>query len=493
MSEPDEHARVAIEGGYRTVVDKLDDSVLITDARIDSPGPTIVYVNRAFTRMTGYEAREVIGSTPRILQGPETDRTVLDRLRVCMKHGRRFEGETVNYRKDGSPYIVNWYIEPLLDADGAPTRFMAVQRDVTAIRKSERQRVRLEAALLRFPHAVIMFDATGKIVFVNPACKLIARRSAAMLLGRPIWRSPLIPDARETLADIRSHVTSARTWRGEMALTIGTRDPRLMQTTIVPVLGDDGVARPDCFVAIGIDVTRDRRLESIAAAHNFADSVGYVFSGIRHELGNPINSIKAAISLLRARAEEMEPRRMARYLERVLDEIGRVEYLLDSLRSFNMFQSPKPEPVAIDSFFEPFLRLIRNDLKKRGIEVLFEAPSDPLSVEADPRALNQVLLNLVSNAVDALESVPKPWLRIRIHARGDNAEISVSDNGCGIARENLDDIFKPFYTSKQGGTGLGLAISRKLLSQMGGVITVASRLGRGTTFSIQFERSQDAS
>ncbi len=111
------------------------DAVMITDAQLDSPGPRIIVVNAAFERMTGWSAAELTTLTPRILQGPETDRETLQRLRATLGAGQPFQGSTVNYRRDGSPFIMEWSISAVTDDDGAPRYFVAVQRDVTAFRR----------------------------------------------------------------------------------------------------------------------------------------------------------------------------------------------------------------------------------------------------------------------------------------------------------------------------------------------------------------------
>ena len=106
-------------------------SACITTADLDAPGPTIVYVNPAYCAMTGRTREDVIGTSPRLMQGPLTDRSVLDRLRHNLSNGERFSGETVNYRADGTPFLISWSIDPVRAFDGQITHFVATQEDVT--------------------------------------------------------------------------------------------------------------------------------------------------------------------------------------------------------------------------------------------------------------------------------------------------------------------------------------------------------------------------
>ncbi|MEO7941499.1 MAG: response regulator, partial [Burkholderiaceae bacterium] len=114
------------------------DAVLITDAVLDEPGPRIIFANPAYTHMTGYDLDEILGKNPRIMQGPRTDPKVLRRLREDLEQGRRFSGEAVNYRKDGSEYDQEWQVAPIVDAQNNVTHFVAIQRDVTARNRAER-------------------------------------------------------------------------------------------------------------------------------------------------------------------------------------------------------------------------------------------------------------------------------------------------------------------------------------------------------------------
>ena len=119
-------------------VENADESILITNANLDPPGPEIIYTNPAFTTLTGYSAEEVLGKAPRFLQGPKTDRLVLDRLRRNLERGEVFRGESVNYRKDGSEFINEWHISPV-ESEGEIDYWIATQRDVTERRALERE------------------------------------------------------------------------------------------------------------------------------------------------------------------------------------------------------------------------------------------------------------------------------------------------------------------------------------------------------------------
>lgn len=123
---------------------QLRESVVITTKDLAEPGPQIVYVNPAFTRMTGWTPEELVGRNPRILQGPRTTRKTLDRLRAQLGKGESFEGHDINYRKDGTAFHIDWYIEPLRDAGGEINYWVAVQRDVTEREELQEQLLRAQ-------------------------------------------------------------------------------------------------------------------------------------------------------------------------------------------------------------------------------------------------------------------------------------------------------------------------------------------------------------
>ena len=235
------------------------------------------------------------------------------------------------------------------------------------------------------------------------------------------------------------------------------------------------------------DITERIRLESIAEAVNNMNNIGYIFSGIRHEIGNPINSIKMTLTVLKRNIDDYSKETVVEYIDRTLGEIGRIEYLMKSLKNFNMYETPYLQNVHLHSFLEKFLDLVKNDFKNNGITITTEIDPEAQYVSADPRALQQILLNIMTTAADALQENEDPQVHIKATPLHNLVSIDVIDNGCGMEEEELANLFRPFVTNKPGGTGLGLVIVKKMLAKMGGFIDVESRPGSGTKVMLILE------
>jgi len=159
-------------------------AVLITDADFNGGGPFIVYCNPAFCEMTGYEREELMGRSPKILQGPDTESEVIDSLRQALANQIFWEGCTTNYRKDGEAYVVKWNISPVLNEDGVLTHFISVQQDITARIQTERERATLSKALDQANDPVLITDSYESIVFVNAAFERLTGYRKTEVLGR---------------------------------------------------------------------------------------------------------------------------------------------------------------------------------------------------------------------------------------------------------------------------------------------------------------------
>ena len=168
----------------QAAVDQSFNAVVITNADHSSQGPCITYCNRAFAAMTGYSAEELLGQSPRILQGPLTDPKVIQHLRQCLQNGEFFQGSTFNYRKDGSAYLVEWNISPVRDASGQIQAYVSVQQDITARVRAEQRQALLAKALDATHDAVLIADHQAHILFVNHAFEQQTGYSSAEVLGR---------------------------------------------------------------------------------------------------------------------------------------------------------------------------------------------------------------------------------------------------------------------------------------------------------------------
>lgn len=237
-------------------------------------------------------------------------------------------------------------------------------------------------------------------------------------------------------------------------------------------------------VVLFTDITARKQMEAIVEATNLTENLGYIFSGIRHEIGNPVNSIKMALTVLEKNLDTYEQETIAEFVTRSLEEVSRLEYLLKALKNYSLFETPFVENVAIDEFLENFIPLVREDLEQNGIEIRTNIPKGEVVALTDARALHHVMLNLLTNAADAVIDVENPSITITVEKVAQTICIKVDDNGCGVNEEDLKKIFTPFFTSKPQGTGLGLAIVQKMLMSMNSSITIESIRDFGTTASI---------
>ncbi len=294
--------------------------------------------------------------------------------------------------------------------------------------------------------------------------------------------------AERHFAEDNKILNSGKTeWIEERCVKNG--DEVVIQKIKLPVKNEKG--EMSGILDIFWDITERIRLESIAEAVTTMNNIGYIFAGIRHEIGNPINSAKMTLSVLQKKIDTYSKEAIQEYLERALGEISSVEYLLKTLKSFNMYETPQVQNVEMKPFMDKFLSLLSDDFMKRGIaiEIFFEPEAQ--WGYADPRALQQVMLNIMSNASDAVDGRDSPRILIKMSRVDSNIRIKVTDNGCGISEEQQKRLFTPFFTTKASGTGLGLVIAKKLLSRMNGILEIKSRRDEGTSVVISIWEGRD--
>jgi nitrogen-specific signal transduction histidine kinase len=260
---------------------------------------------------------------------------------------------------------------------------------------------------------------------------------------------------------------------------------QIFEARVVPLFNDQ-------VNIINRDITENKRLQSVAQTMDLMKNLGYFFSGIRHEIGNPINAIKMTISVLKNNIDRYSKDRVLEYISRVQTEINRVEYLLKNLKNFNMFEELNPIDIELAGFVEKFVGLVEPDFKRKGIQITCTVHPGAGSAYADPRALHQVLLNVMTNAAEAMNGVVAPTVDIEIAGGPGRTCITITDNGHGIPAAHKYEIFKPFFTTRSDGTGLGLNIVQKILSRMGGTVDVESIKNNGTKVIIEIPEGKHA-
>ncbi len=347
---------------------------------------------------------------------------------------------------------------------------MAIER-----KRAEEDRQRLVAAVEQAADGVSIAGPDGVISYSNPALGELL--GGGEILGRRL-EEVLGPNFLQAGRQLKDLLARGRPWQGQFTMSRADGSEFEAEATVSPIMDSEGRIT-DMVVAVR-DVTEQKRLRSIAEAVNTMENIGYVFSGIRHEIGNALTSIKMAIGILSKNWDNYPKETIVRVIEMAAKEVSRMEDLLRSLKNFSMYESLKPEEVEVNQFLEKIRLLAAEDFRKRGIAIETRMHPEPITARLDPRALQQVLLNLLANASDALGG--RSDGRILITSSRDNGtvEIAVEDNGCGIAPDQMKNLFKPFHTSKPSGTGLGLVISKNIMVKMQGEIDVESRFRQGT-------------
>jgi C4-dicarboxylate-specific signal transduction histidine kinase len=232
---------------------------------------------------------------------------------------------------------------------------------------------------------------------------------------------------------------------------------------------------------------RDKQ-EQLVQAGKLA-TLGELTTGVAHELNNPLNNIGLyvgnVIDRIRLGEDDAEP--LVADLEKAMEQVRKATEIISHLRTFGRAARVSIEQVDVDDVIERSLLLVHEQLRLRGIEVELELCPDELLVVANPIQLEQVFINLLTNARDALTDSKRKTIRIASSRDEERIRIAFSDTGPGIPPELQQRIFDPFFTTKEvgTGTGLGLSITYSILKEYGGDISVESRPGKGATFMVE--------
>ena len=328
-----------------------------------------------------------------------------------------------------------------------------------------------QSILSSVPVAVVVTDLDGTIKSFNVAAERMWGVSAGEAVGRS-YRQVM-----QEQAGLLSGVLKGRNRRDSVRRPLG-EDNRIISSTACLV--EDSEGRPIGAVQLDKDVTRLHRLEEHMCRRQKLAELGKMAAGFAHEVRKPLNGIKGFASLLRRRYSEDEEG--CRYAGRIIEAAERLHRMLARMMGFASPGGLNLRPCNLSEQAHCVADLIRFEDPDSNLNLHVAVPESARCVQADADKLQQILLNLVKNAAEAVEATGEVVIHAYAEssARQECVHVRVADTGCGIARTKLDRITEPFVSETQGGTGLGLAVVERLLRLHETSLTVESEPGVGT-------------
>jgi PAS domain S-box-containing protein len=499
----------ASEARYRNIADYTID----WETWLDAEG-RLRYCSPACERMTGHPPRAFLadaGLLGRIIH-PE-DRTAWHRHTEALLHDR-LEAR-LEYRICWSDGQVRWlerFDHPMHDDDGNYLGMRGSTRDITEVRAArlalEREKTFIEAVLNAARALILVLSPEGTVVRVNPYSEQLTGWHPDDLIGRN-WIETCLPepDRAETRRMFRQALTATRTQGHINPILARNGRQRFISWYDELLRTRDG--EPEFLVAVGIDVTERLRIEQalkeanerleekvrartkeLTAAHaamvqsEKLSSLGTLVAGLSHEINNPLMGIINYVAF----ARDESSGQTAAMLAKADRELHRIADMLNNLLRFSRPRDGVRVRVELAEVADAAAALLRADLRGRQIELALELPADLPAARGEPGGLQQVILNLLINARDALAEAPVR--RIRIVGGSDSGQVwlDVADTGPGVPAAARGHIFEAFYSTKPAGvgTGLGLAVSCGIVEGLGGSLELLEDApGRGAVFRLR--------
>jgi PAS domain S-box-containing protein len=488
-------------------LEAVANGVVITDAH-----GTILWVNAAFTQMTGYSSAEAVGQNPRLLKSGEHSPDFYREMWSTIMSGRSWSGDMTNRHKDGSIYVEEQTITPVPGADGRPAYFIAVKQDRTmrrradlALRQSEeRYRLLAENVSDVIGHYNLAMDA----LYVSPSVQQLRGYTPEEVMARPML-DQMTPASRDlAVRAFQEEIEIERRGGGDPArsrtleLELVCKDGSTVWTESKVTGMRDSNGSLTGFLLVSRDITQRKQLEEQLRQAVKMEGIGQLAGGIAHDFNNLLTVIGGHSYILLNRLPADHP--MRRDLVLIQQTSDRAAALTRQLLAFSRRQTLTPAVIDLSDIVTGLKALLPRVLGE-DVQVVMDLDPVPGYVTADPGQVEQVILNMAVNSRDAMPGGGSLILETRhvdvdatsARHKGDLEPgryevLSITDTGIGMDPATMCRVFEPFFTTKPAGkgTGLGLATAYGIIKQSGGHITVDSRPGSGTTFCIYLPRTE---
>jgi two-component system cell cycle sensor histidine kinase/response regulator CckA len=465
------------EARTRALIDQASDAIVVLDAE-----GNVLEASARAAEMSGYAREELTRMRfPMLFADDEAD----DRkpLPAELAAGGVVVRERWMQRRDGTQLSVENSMARLSDG-----RIQCIVRDVSARKRAERMQERLRRALDEADEGIALFDADRRLLYANRVFRRLYAVGDAQHVGTPVDEIAGASEMRAWWQRAQRELAHGRSFSGRFERRLPEAFA-VHHATLACVPGHEG--EPDGFVVIVRDITREFELEESVQLSRKLDIVGQLASGLVHEFNNLLTVILGS-------AEAIRGREMSEDVEQILEAAERAAALTTKLASFTRNQAVRITRLDLNRVVRDASSMLQR-LVRENVGLRLNLATEALWVQADPNQLHQVLVNLATNARDAmpdggalevstaavdLSTAMRP-ARVRL-PDGPYAALSVHDSGGGMSEEVIEHVFEPFFTTKEPGrgTGLGLASVHQIVEQMGGAIDVESRLGHGTRLRI---------
>ncbi|MFQ5780624.1 MAG: PAS domain-containing sensor histidine kinase, partial [Nitrospiria bacterium] len=334
-----------------------------------------------------------------------------------------------------------------------------------------------QTLLKSIPSGVLGIDLAGRVTSCNLAAERILGIPAASLLGKEIkdCLGPFQPLSRILLNTLKMQ---QETFRDEFSMEEHPKEKRWIG--IVTSLLRDAKGEQIGATAVFSDMTEVRKLQEEIQLKEQLAMLGELSAGVAHEIRNPLAAIQTLVELLARKSRGEQEKELA---GEVVNEVGRLNQFITDFLQFARSPSLHPEPTDVDEIVDAALAMTISDTKQRHLTIQKQIPKNLPKILVDPYEFRRVLINVILNAVQAMNGPGE--LTIRSEISNNRMILHISDSGPGISPEAMKKIFRPFFTTKQGGTGLGLAISHRIITGHGGNIYIRNNKEKGTTLFIE--------
>ncbi len=489
--------RKQAEEKLRETRDYLENLIDYANAPIIVWDPTfrITRVNRAFERLTGLKATQVLGKPLDILFPDMSRDESIDHIQRTLS-GERWETVEIPIkRKDGDVRIVQWNSANIYDKDGTSVIATIAQGQDITEQKLAQEQIRFHASLLDQVHnAVIATDLDGKIIYWNKFAETLYQWKAEEVSGKNIFDTIVPGDKISTVYDVISRIDNTGYSDGEFQARRkdGSSFPAYYTFSVVKDLNDRKIG----YLGVSVDITERKRAEADLrnakeAAESATRAKSDFLANMSHEIRTPMNAVIGLTGLMLN--TELTPEQ-SDYIETIRSSGETLLALINDILDFSKIEGGKMEleamPFHLIDCIEASLDLIAPAAARKGLSLSYAVEgSVPNNIVSDVTRLRQILANLLSNAVKFTKT-GEISIIVSSKKEGDSnlIQFAVKDTGIGIPESRMDRLFQSFsqidtsMTRKYGGTGLGLAISKRLVELMEGSIWVESEEGKGSTF-----------